>query len=362
MTMETQVLDAKKEYNRLKTEWKAKKRALSSTNTVLSAKDIHLQEKSHMQRRVEDLERAVSQARDQLEQEELETRKLLHMKHLRMEHNTRYFRPLEELKSHFRAASTALEAAVQDTQALQALNRTSQAELQTQCQALALQKQRHTEALETRAQQYRDRRGFEEFRQRYKGQKLLLRTIASNEGNMREIYGKLQENVAAEANLASVAASESQLQQQERLLLTLKETTNVSEFGEIGDYWDYLQTNQQHLRATIEEQTAKIAALRQQFVAAKADFGELKWTGEPSASLSSDALEAAELRVKSSRSELATKHSEVLSTQLEAWQHYINRVTAALHQLCPHSSDLPIPQLCERVVQFLLESAPTLRK
>ena len=354
MTMETRVLGVKKEYNRLKTEWKEKKKTLSSSTAVLSAKDIHIQEKGWMEGRIEDLERALGQVRDKLAMEEVATSKLWHMKNQRIEQNSRLLRPLEELKCEFKAVNATVETAIEEVEGVEALNRVSQAEIQSQLQTLRLQRHSHAQTLETRAQQYRDRRGFEEFRKRYKHQKLLLVTIAHNEGNMREIDGKLQEMRAAEANRAAVSAGETHAKQQEGLFLRLKETTNAAELGEIVSYWDYLQVTQQRLKGTIQEQTAKIAALRDQLVAANAEFSELKWTQEPSWTVGLDVLEKAENQLKSSRNLLETKSSEVATTQLAAWQDLIHHITSTLHQLSASSADLPIPELCERVVQRTL--------
>lgn len=354
MTMEARVLGVKKEYNRLKTEWKDKKKTLSSSNAVLSAKDIHVQEKGWMEGRIEDLERALGQVRDKLAMEELATSKLWHMKNQRIEQNSSLLRPLEELKCEFKAVNATVEAAIEEVDGTEALNRVNHAEIQSQLQRLRLQRHSHAQALETRAQKYRDRRGFEEFRKRYKQQKLLLRTIAHNEGDMRDIDGKLQEIRAAEANLASISTSEIHAKEQENLFLRLKETTNAAELGEIVGYWDFLQATQQRLKGTIEGQTAKIVALRDQLVAANIEFSELKWSREPSGNATLDVLEAAENQLKSSRSLLETKSSQVPTTQLAAWQEQIHQITTTLHYLSASTADLPIPELCERVVQRTL--------
>ena len=342
--LETHVLGAKKEFNRLNTELKVKKRALSQSIEVLNVKDLDVEEKLLMEQKVSDLKRNISATLLKTQQEEVETCKLNHMKLQRSEQNLRCLRPFKELKAKFETISANLEAKKQEIQLIETQNRVFIMEFSSEKQRLEEKRRKNADLLEAKAKEYKDRKEFEEFCRRYEEQKQIFSSILTNESDLRLINDKFLDNETRKATYLSFLTSEDTAKTQEKVLTKLRGAANVYEVEEIVEHWGQLQTTSAYLQRTIEEQMEKVGEMKGRLMQLKAVYGEVKWGREPVRTPPMTVLEGAESRIKANSDNLNAKQMH-----LAAWQSHITQVVETLTQLCPGSEGLSVPELCERV-------------
>lgn len=305
------------------------------------------------------LEKALQQAENHIEAEKAEMRTLIHMKTARKDWVTRLIEPLQKQKSEF---THILALLAQESLSLYHVElEANQAVLQAEeaARTVTQQKERHSQALDLKVQQYRDRREFQELLARQNEQKSLSKTIKANESQLLALTDHLNTSIEEENAQKTYQAIESQSKSQELLLQKLSKAASAYNISDIVDYWTYLQTTRKSLETSIKEQTQKVAGLKKELGTAKAEFAEFQWQYSPTERLPQTVLEGYISRLSTTKENLDRKESQVVPMQLTTWELYVAEVKEGLQRILqtfkPGLEELPLPDTCEEIVLSLQE-------
>ena len=300
------------------------------------------------------LEKALQQAENHIEAEKAEMRTLIHMKAVRRDWVNRLIEPLQKQKSEFTHILTLL---AQESLSLYHVElEANQAVLQAEeaARTVAQQRERHNQALDLKAQQYRDRREFQELIARQSEQKSISKAIKANESHLAALTDHLNTSIEEENAQKTYQAIETQSKSQELLLQKLSKAASAYNISDIVDYWTYLQSTRKSLETNIKEQTQKVDSLKKELVTAKAEFSEFQWQYAPTERLPQTVLESYMSRLSTTKENLDRKESQVVTTQLTTWELYIAEVKEGLQRILqtftPGLEELPLQETCKEIV------------
>lgn len=300
------------------------------------------------------LEKALQEAENRLEAEKTYMMTLRHMKAARRDWVTRLIEPLQKQKSEFTHILTLL---AQESLSLYHVElEANQAVLQAEeaARTAVQQRERHSQALDLKAQQYRDRREFQELVARQSEQKSISKAIKANESHLAALTDHLNTSIEEENAQKTYQAIETQSKSQEVLFQKLSKAASAYNISDIVDYWTYLQSTRESLETSIKEQTQKVASLKKELVVAKAEFAEFQWQYTPAERLPQPVIESYMSRLSTTKENLDRKESQVETMQITTWELYVAEVKEGLQRILqtftPGLEELPLRDTCEEIV------------